>query len=71
MQYKLEYLWLDGYKPIANLRSKTKVVELDDFNGEVEKLPEWNFDGSSTDQAACGAARWSTAVKTVPSIPRR
>ncbi len=54
MHYKLEYLWLDGYKPIANLRSKTKIVELDDFNGEVEKLPEWNFDGSSTDQAEGG-----------------
>ncbi len=49
--YKLEYLWLDGYRPVANLRSKTKVMDLDDFNGEVEKLPEWNFDGSSTQQA--------------------
>ena len=26
---KLEYLWLDGYQPVANLRSKTKVIELD------------------------------------------
>ncbi len=48
---KLEYLWLDGHKPIANLRSKTKVVEIENFNGEIEKLPEWNFDGSSTNQA--------------------
>jgi glutamine synthetase len=48
---KLEYMWLDGYRPIAHLRSKTKVVEIADFNGEVEKLPEWNFDGSSTQQA--------------------
>jgi len=22
---KLEYIWLDGYKPIQSLRSKTKV----------------------------------------------
>lgn len=50
-KYKLEYLWLDGYRPVANLRSKTKVLELDDFNGEVDRLPEWNFDGSSTQQA--------------------
>ena len=50
-KYKLEYLWLDGYRPIANLRSKTKVLELESFDGEVEKLPEWNFDGSSTRQA--------------------
>jgi glutamine synthetase len=48
---KLEYMWLDGYRPIANLRSKTKVVDIDDFDGEVEKLPQWNFDGSSTQQA--------------------
>ena len=29
---KLEYIWLDGYLPTANLRSKTKVV--DDFGGK-------------------------------------
>jgi glutamine synthetase len=50
-KYKLEYLWLDGYRPIANLRSKTKIVDLDGFNGEVDRLPQWNFDGSSTQQA--------------------
>jgi glutamine synthetase len=44
-------MWLDGYRPIANLRSKTKVIELDDFNGELDRLPQWNFDGSSTQQA--------------------
>jgi glutamine synthetase len=49
--YKFEYIWLDGYKPIANLRSKTKIIEFDKYNGELDKLPEWNFDGSSTQQA--------------------
>ena len=24
---KLEYIWLDGYKPTQNMRSKTKVEE--------------------------------------------
>ena len=24
---KLEYIWLDGYKPTQNMRSKTKVVD--------------------------------------------
>jgi glutamine synthetase len=49
-KYKLEYIWLDGYEPVPNLRSKTKIVE---FAGEptVEELPLWNFDGSSTRQA--------------------
>jgi glutamine synthetase len=50
-KYKLEYIWLDGYRPIAHMRSKTKVVDLDDFNGELDRLPQWNFDGSSTEQA--------------------
>jgi glutamine synthetase len=47
---KLEYIWLDGYEPVPNLRSKTKIVE---FAGEptLEDLPVWNFDGSSTRQA--------------------
>jgi glutamine synthetase len=48
---KLEYLWLDGHKPTANIRAKTKVIDLDGFNGELERIPEWNFDGSSTQQA--------------------
>ncbi len=46
---KLEYIWLDGYKPTQSLRSKTKVVE--DFSGELEDTPMWAFDGSSTEQA--------------------
>lgn len=48
--HKLEYIWLDGYKPEPNLRSKTKVLA-GDFNGELEKVPVWSFDGSSTEQA--------------------
>lgn len=49
--YKLEYLWLDGHRPVANLRAKTKIVELDNYDGGLDSLPEWNFDGSSTRQA--------------------
>jgi glutamine synthetase len=49
-KYKLEYIWLDGYEPVPNLRGKTKVVA---FAGTptLEELPVWNFDGSSTRQA--------------------
>ncbi len=46
---KLEYIWLDGYKPIQGLRSKTKIVK--DFSGKLEDCPMWSFDGSSTEQA--------------------
>ena len=51
---KLEYIWLDGYKPTANLRSKTKVVS--DFGGTLEEVPMWSFDGSSTLQAEGGSS---------------
>ncbi len=46
---KLEYIWLDGYKPTQSLRSKTKIVS--DFSGKLEDCPMWSFDGSSTEQA--------------------
>ncbi|MEO0468780.1 MAG: glutamine synthetase beta-grasp domain-containing protein [Bacteroidota bacterium] len=48
---KFEYIWLDGYKPEASLRSKTKILNLDNYNGELDPLPMWSFDGSSTEQA--------------------
>ena len=46
---KLEYLWVDGSEPTAQIRSKVKVVE--SFDGTIEGCPEWGFDGSSTNQA--------------------
>ena len=46
---KLEYIWLDGYYPTQNMRSKTKLI--DDFSGKLEDVPVWSFDGSSTRQA--------------------
>ena len=53
---KLEYIWLDGYVPTQNLRSKTKVEEHENFKGTVEELSEWSFDGSSTKQAIGGSS---------------
>ena len=49
--YKFEYIWLDGYQPEANLRSKTKIISFESFNKDISKLPDWSFDGSSTMQA--------------------
>ncbi|MEE2953956.1 MAG: glutamine synthetase beta-grasp domain-containing protein [Bacteroidota bacterium] len=46
---KLEYVWLDGYFPTQNMRSKTKLI--DSFSGKIEDCPVWSFDGSSTKQA--------------------
>ncbi|WP_461097142.1 glutamine synthetase beta-grasp domain-containing protein [Spirosoma luteolum] len=51
---KLEYIWLDGYKPTQSLRSKTKIEG--DFSGKLEDCPMWSFDGSSTEQAPGGSS---------------
>lgn len=57
MKIIAEYLWIDGNAPTRQLRSKTKVVDLDrdplDAIG-VADFPEWGFDGSSTGQAPGG-----------------
>ncbi|MGF1656953.1 MAG: glutamine synthetase beta-grasp domain-containing protein [Verrucomicrobiales bacterium] len=49
-KYKLEYIWLDGYEPTPNLRSKTKILD-SDKEPTLEDIPMWGFDGSSTLQA--------------------
>ena len=41
-----EYIWIDGY---GNLRSKTKCGFL---GNNLQDMPIWNFDGSSTNQAS-------------------
>ena len=47
--YKLEYVWLDGYQPVPNLRGKTRIAT--SRPGSLSDCPEWSFDGSSTQQA--------------------
>ena len=46
---KAEYIWIDGHKPTAKLRSKTKVFEAPVKS--LDDIPMWGFDGSSTMQA--------------------
>ena len=46
---KAEYIWIDGHLPTSKLRSKTKIV--DGPIKDVSQLPDWGFDGSSTQQA--------------------
>jgi len=48
--FKCEYIWLDGCKPEANLRSKTKIIT-GNKTPSLENLPLWSYDGSSTQQA--------------------
>src|SRR5881227_1069596 len=65
-KYKLEYIWLDGYEPVPNLRSKTKVEAFASFPS-LEELPLWNFDGSSTRQAEGSSS--DCVLKPVASYP--
>jgi len=44
-----EYIWIDGAVPTSKLRSKTKIFN-SPING-LSDLPDWGFDGSSTNQA--------------------
>lgn len=49
-----EYIWIDGTKPTAKLRSKTKVIHTNKAPGGQDHFsffPDWSFDGSSTGQA--------------------
>ena len=49
MKAMAEYIWMDGHQPTQKLRSKTKI--LNKKISSVSELPEWGFDGSSTNQA--------------------
>ena len=48
---RLDYVWLDGNQPTANIRTKAQMLELSSFDGSVDDVPAWGFDGSSTNQA--------------------
>src|SRR3974390_2525770 len=49
-KYRLEYIWLDGKKPVPELRGKTTLKSFDKAP-TLADLPSWGFDGSSTMQA--------------------
>tara|TARA_R110002012_G_scaffold2_2_gene9 strand:+ start:1355 stop:2374 length:1020 start_codon:yes stop_codon:yes gene_type:complete len=49
---KAEYIWVDGTKPTAQVRSKTRILTRE----EATNPPVWGFDGSSTNQAEGNAS---------------
>ena len=52
-KYKLEYIWLDGKKPVPELRGKTTIKAFD-HPPALGDLPLWGFVGSSrVDLQAC------------------
>ncbi|MET9297262.1 glutamine synthetase [Streptomyces sp. NPDC003077] len=61
MSFKAEYLWIDGTRPTAKLRSKTKIL------ADGAELPLWGFDGSSTQQAEGNSS--DLVLKPVFSCP--
>lgn len=48
MKVLCEYVWLGGKN---EFRSKVRVLELEGLDVGISKIPVWNYDGSSTDQA--------------------
>ena len=49
MKVMAEYIWMDGHVPTQKLRSKTQI--LNKKVSSASELPDWGFDGSSTNQA--------------------
>ncbi len=49
-KYKLEYIWLDGKKPVPGLRGKSLLKAFEN-PPTLADIPNWGFDGSSTMQA--------------------
>ena len=48
MVTRLEYVWIDNN---YNLRSKVKVM-YNECIDSINNIPEWNYDGSSTNQSS-------------------
>jgi len=46
-----EYIWLDGAEPTQEVRSKTRIVDINPTDVSIESFPAWSYDGSSTNQA--------------------
>ncbi len=67
-KYKLEYIWLDGKKPIPELRGKTQIKSFEK-PPTLADLPLWGFDGSSTMQAE--GSKSDCILKPWLSIPMR
>ena len=52
MTIKLEYIWIGGNQEI---RSKVRFLNNKNFNSnDISTVPDWNYDGSSTNQASTG-----------------
>lgn len=49
---RAEYIWIDGQTPTAKMRCKTRILDNHrDLLSNLDLIPVWGFDGSSTYQA--------------------
>ncbi|MCA9717731.1 MAG: glutamine synthetase beta-grasp domain-containing protein, partial [Myxococcales bacterium] len=77
MRILAEYIWVDGTRPTAQLRSKTRVMGPGEVPPSTELkegteidpsvFPEWGADGSSTNQA--GGSDSDIGLKPVRAVP--
>lgn len=49
---QITYIWIDGAIPTRTLRSKTRMIKHPKGDMTLDDIPEWNFDGSSTNQSS-------------------
>src|ERR1700721_2743069 len=68
-KYKLEYIWLDGKKPVPELRGKTLIKSFEK-PPTLGDLPKWGFDGSSTMQAEGHSSDCGVGYKYMGNVAR-
>ena len=59
---KLEYIWLDGYTPVAGLRSKTKIIDGDFKPGFKARLHQKDLRIAIEDAQKLGIAMPAIAL---------
>lgn len=68
---KAEYIWIDGTRPTARLRSKTRILPGGSSVPDPGDLPLWGFDGTSTNMAEGRASDCVLRPVTVHPDPIR
>jgi glutamine synthetase len=68
MSIVLEYIWLGGSN---ELRSKTRVLQCDPNKFTINDVPDWDYDGSSTNQATTASSEVILKPKALYKNPLR
>ena len=65
-KWKLEYIWIDG-NDTKSLRSKVRYAQIIQQPNLLKSIPDWGFDGSSTNQAETNSS--DCVLKPVKIFP--